>query len=112
MTSIQASDWLMCQVCGVRGSHPGQVHQRAGHNLAPGVLPVPGVRHPGQIRRYPHVYYNDGSLQLGDDGFHERDNGAFCKDCYFGQFAPKCAGCNMPIKDNYISSLNQQVNIS
>ena len=29
--------------------------------------------------------------------------------CYFDQFAPKCGGCNTPITENYISSLNQQV---
>ena len=48
-------------------------------------------------------------FQFGDEGFHEKDDAAFCKDCYFEQFAPKCGGCNTPITENYISSLNLQV---
>ena len=50
-------------------------------------------------------------FQLGDDGFHEKDGAAYCKDCYFGQFAPKCGGCNLPITENYISALNKQVEL-
>ena len=50
-------------------------------------------------------------FQLGDDGFHEKDGAAYCKDCYFGQFAPKCGGCNLPITENYISALNKQVGL-
>jgi len=46
--------------------------------------------------------------QLGEEGFHERGDSAYCKSCYFNQFAPKCGGCNTPITENYISSLNQQ----
>jgi len=46
--------------------------------------------------------------QLGEEGFHEKDDAAYCKDCYFGQFAPRCGGCNLPITDNYISALNKQ----
>ncbi|XP_023340460.1 paxillin [Eurytemora carolleeae] len=46
--------------------------------------------------------------QLGEEGFHEREDAAYCKTCYFDQFAPKCGGCNTPITENYISSLNQQ----
>jgi len=46
--------------------------------------------------------------QFGDEGFHEKDNAAYCRACYFDQFAPKCAGCGLPITENYISSLNRQ----
>jgi hypothetical protein len=45
---------------------------------------------------------------FGEEGFHEKDDSAFCKSCYFEQFAPKCGGCNTPITENYISSLNLQ----
>ena len=72
------------------------------------------------------------TLSPGDDGFHEKDDAAYCKTCYFEQFAPKCGGCNTPITgkqytmnllitcsglylnsptmclENYISSLNLQ----
>jgi len=55
-----------------------------------------------------HFFCSDCGRQFGDEGFHEKDGAAFCKDCYFEQFAPKCGGCNTPITDNYISSLNLQ----
>ena len=45
---------------------------------------------------------------MGDDGFHEREDAAYCKECYYGQFAPKCGGCTKAIMDNYISALNMQ----
>jgi len=46
--------------------------------------------------------------QLGEEGFHEKGDSAYCKTCYFDQFAPKCGGCSTAITENYISSLNQQ----
>lgn len=36
------------------------------------------------------------------------DGKAYCRDCYFDSFAPKCAGCNQAITDNFISALNSQ----
>jgi len=48
------------------------------------------------------------SNTFGDDGFHEKDGEAYCKGCYFGSFAPKCAGCSVAIMENYISSLDAQ----
>jgi len=50
----------------------------------------------------------DCGNDFGEDGFHDKDDQAYCKDCYFGMFAPKCAGCKHPITDNYISSLDAQ----
>lgn len=51
----------------------------------------------------------DCEKPFGDDGFHEKDNQAYCKNCYFSMFAPKCAaGCSVPITENYISSLDAQ----
>lgn len=55
-----------------------------------------------------HFLCADCGKQFGDDGFHEKDDSAYCKDCYFEQFAPKCGGCSNPIRENYISSLNMQ----
>jgi paxillin len=58
-----------------------------------------------------HFICADCGKQFGDDGFHEKDDAAYCKDCYFEQFAPKCGGCTNAITENYISSLNTQVYI-
>lgn len=55
-----------------------------------------------------HFFCSACGHQFGDDGFHEKDDAAYCKTCYFEQFAPKCGGCNTPITENYISSLNLQ----
>lgn len=41
-------------------------------------------------------------------GFHERDGKPYCKKDYFDMFAPRCAGCNQAIMENYISALNSQ----
>ena len=51
------------------------------------------------------------TFQFGDEGFHERGDAAYCRGCYFGQFAPRCARCNEPITENFISSLNKQVSM-
>jgi len=45
---------------------------------------------------------------FGEEGFHEKDGKAFCRDDYFQLFAPKCGNCRNPIMDNYISALNRQ----
>lgn len=41
-------------------------------------------------------------------GFHERDGKPYCRKDYFDMFAPRCAGCNQAIMENYISALNSQ----
>lgn len=43
-----------------------------------------------------------------DDGFHEKDGKAYCKNDFFELFANKCAGCNLPITANYITALGVQ----
>ena len=46
--------------------------------------------------------------KFGDDGFHEKEGKAYCKNCFFSLFAPRCGGCEKPITENYISSLDKQ----
>lgn len=46
--------------------------------------------------------------QFGDEGYHEMDGKAYCRDCYYDLYAPKCAGCGNAITDNYISALDGQ----
>jgi len=55
-----------------------------------------------------HFVCYDCNSPFGDDGFHEKDGQAYCKNCYYGAFAPKCAGCSLAITENFISSLDAQ----
>lgn len=43
---------------------------------------------------------------FGPDGFHEKDGKAFCRTCFFSNFAPKCKGCSRAIAANFITALN------
>eukprot|EP00112_Aurelia_sp_Birch-Aquarium-sp1_P004379 Seg1494.10 transcript_id=Seg1494.10/GoldUCD/mRNA.D3Y31 product=Paxillin protein_id=Seg1494.10/GoldUCD/D3Y31 len=43
---------------------------------------------------------------FGESGYHEKDGKPFCREDYYGLFAPKCSGCDRAIMDNYISALN------
>jgi paxillin len=45
---------------------------------------------------------------FGDEGYHERDGKAYCRQCHAEAYAPRCGGCSTPIIDNYISSLDRQ----
>ncbi|XP_028967465.1 paxillin [Galendromus occidentalis] len=55
-----------------------------------------------------HFFCAQCGRQFGEEGFHEKDGKPYCRDDYFSMFAPKCAGCNMPITENYISALSMQ----
>ncbi|XP_065055496.1 paxillin-like isoform X1 [Rhopilema esculentum] len=43
---------------------------------------------------------------FGESGYHEKDGKPYCRDDYYGLFAPKCSGCDRAIMDNYITALN------
>ncbi|XP_067931001.1 leupaxin-like [Watersipora subatra] len=43
---------------------------------------------------------------LNDEGFHERNGQPYCRNDYFEMFAPKCGGCEQPIIEDFISTLN------
>ncbi|XP_063873371.1 leupaxin-like isoform X5 [Scylla paramamosain] len=55
-----------------------------------------------------HFFCTQCGNTFGDEGFHERDGKPYCREDYYNMFAPKCAGCNSPIMENYISALNAQ----
>ncbi|XP_013794117.1 leupaxin-like isoform X2 [Limulus polyphemus] len=55
-----------------------------------------------------HFFCAQCGRQFGEDGFLEKDGKPYCRDDYYDMFAPKCSGCNRPIKENYISALNGQ----
>ncbi|KAK0416658.1 hypothetical protein QR680_012614 [Steinernema hermaphroditum] len=46
--------------------------------------------------------------EFGDEGFHEKDGRAYCKNDYFALFAPKCHGCRNTIRMNFITALGTQ----
>lgn len=44
---------------------------------------------------------------LDGNKFYERDQIAYCEDCYHNLFSPRCAGCGQPIKDKYIFAMGK-----
>ncbi|KAL3078212.1 hypothetical protein niasHS_012099 [Heterodera schachtii] len=43
---------------------------------------------------------------FGDGGFHEKSNLAYCRDCFYRTYAPKCQSCKQPITHKFIMALN------
>ncbi|KAL3106835.1 hypothetical protein niasHT_010750 [Heterodera trifolii] len=43
---------------------------------------------------------------FGDGGFHEKSNSAYCRDCFYRTYAPKCQSCKQPITHKFITALN------
>ncbi|CAF1396917.1 unnamed protein product [Adineta steineri] len=43
--------------------------------------------------------------RVGEDGYHEKDGHAYCRECYMNNFVPKCLGCKQTIVDTYIQAL-------
>ncbi|CAF1100205.1 unnamed protein product [Rotaria sordida] len=43
--------------------------------------------------------------RVGEDGYHEKDGYAYCRECYMNNFVPKCLGCKQVIVDTYIQAL-------
>ncbi|XP_076108078.1 leupaxin-like isoform X3 [Mytilus galloprovincialis] len=54
-----------------------------------------------------HFFCAQCGRPFGEDGFHEMDGKAYCRDDYLEMFAPRCGGCGRPILDNYISALSR-----
>lgn len=55
-----------------------------------------------------HFFCAQCGCLFGEEDFHEKNSKAYCKNCYFSMFAPKCGGCAQPIMENYISALHRQ----
>jgi paxillin len=55
-----------------------------------------------------HFFCAQCGRDFGDEGFHEKEGKAFCRQDYFGMFAPRCRGCQRAITNNYITALNTQ----
>lgn len=43
---------------------------------------------------------------FGDDGFHEKNGQALCKEDFFRLYAPKCQGCDKAITSKFITALD------
>ncbi|OWF55345.1 Paxillin [Mizuhopecten yessoensis] len=54
-----------------------------------------------------HFFCAQCGRPFGEEGFHEKDNNAYCRQDYLEMFAPRCGGCGNPILDNYISALSR-----
>lgn len=54
-----------------------------------------------------HFFCANCGQPFGEDGFHEMNGKAYCREDYLENFAPRCGGCGRPILDNYISALNR-----
>jgi len=48
-----------------------------------------------------------GGCSLQDRGFVEEEGQLFCEDCYESYFAPKCAKCNLSIKNDCVNAMGQ-----
>ncbi|XP_033115889.1 leupaxin-like [Anneissia japonica] len=55
-----------------------------------------------------HFFCAQCGRAFGDDGFHEKNGKAYCREDYFDMFAPKCGGCHRAIMENYMTALNAQ----
>ncbi|XP_061162796.1 paxillin-like isoform X1 [Saccostrea echinata] len=54
-----------------------------------------------------HFFCAQCGNPFGDDGFHEKNGKAYCRQDFLEMFAPRCGGCGHPILDNYISALSR-----
>ncbi len=55
-----------------------------------------------------HFFCTLCGKKFGSDGFHEKDNKAFCRECYYENYAPSCKRCNKAIMEGFITALNAQ----
>ncbi|XP_071945349.1 paxillin-like isoform X2 [Antedon mediterranea] len=55
-----------------------------------------------------HFFCAQCGRAFGEDGFHEKNGKAYCREDYFDMFAPKCGGCHRAIMENYMTALNTQ----
>lgn len=53
-----------------------------------------------------HFFCAHCGSPFGDDGFHEKNGKAYCRNDYYNLFAAKCSGCRKPVMQNYITALD------
>ena len=60
----------------------------------------------GKTYHTEHFVCSECGRPFGDDGFHEKDGFAYCKNDFYRIYAPKCQGCKQPIKNKFITALS------
>ena len=55
-----------------------------------------------------HFFCTLCGKNFGSEGFHEKDGKAFCRECYYEKFAPKCKRCDKAIMEGFITALSSQ----
>ena len=52
-----------------------------------------------------HFFCTLCGKHFGDEGFHEKDGKAYCREDYYEKFAPKCNRCKRAIMESFITAL-------
>uniref|UniRef100_A0A183BS03 Nucleolar protein 16 n=1 Tax=Globodera pallida TaxID=36090 RepID=A0A183BS03_GLOPA len=60
----------------------------------------------GKTFHVEHFVCAECGKPFGDGGFHEKSNSAYCRDCFYRTYAPKCQSCKQPITHKFITALN------
>lgn len=55
-----------------------------------------------------HFFCTLCGKKFGPEGFHEKDSKAYCRECYYENYAPKCKRCDKAIMEGFITALNAQ----
>ena len=55
-----------------------------------------------------HFFCTLCGKKFGAEGFHEKDSKAYCRECYYENYAPRCKRCDKAIMEGFITALNAQ----
>ena len=62
----------------------------------------------GKTWHVEHFFCTLCGKHFGPEGFHEKDGKAYCRECYYEKFAPRCRRCDKAIMEGFISALGSQ----
>jgi paxillin len=62
----------------------------------------------GKTWHKEHFFCTLCGKDFGPEGFHEKDSKAFCRECYYEKFAPRCKRCEQAIMEGFITALSSQ----
>ena len=55
-----------------------------------------------------HFFCTLCGKHFGPEGFHAKDSKAYCRECYYEKFAPRCKRCEKAIMEGFITALGSQ----